>query len=148
MEQNLPIGAHLVTPRRGYVHHGIYAGGGRVIHYAGFKQWYQSGPVEEISLDDFGNGRGIEVKAWAAPKFTGADVVARARSRMGESNYRLFANNCEHFAEWSITGTSRSLQVEALKQRVLRRLGLQWLVRSRQESKVRSKVPALANTVL
>ena len=30
-----PLGAHLVTPRRGYTHHGIYVGNGIVIHYAG-----------------------------------------------------------------------------------------------------------------
>ncbi|MSQ53294.1 MAG: hypothetical protein EXR28_15585 [Betaproteobacteria bacterium] len=28
--------AHLVTPRLGYLHHGIYAGNGRVIDYSGF----------------------------------------------------------------------------------------------------------------
>lgn len=32
MQDDLPLGAHLTTPRRGYVHHGIYAGSGRVIH--------------------------------------------------------------------------------------------------------------------
>jgi hypothetical protein len=30
-----PIGAHIVTPRRGYTHHGIYAGEGRVVQYGG-----------------------------------------------------------------------------------------------------------------
>ena len=30
-----PLAAHLVTPRTLYSHHGIYVGGGRVIHYSG-----------------------------------------------------------------------------------------------------------------
>ena len=29
--QALPMGAHLVTERKGYEHHGIYVGGGQVI---------------------------------------------------------------------------------------------------------------------
>jgi len=33
-EQELPLGSHLVTPRRGYVPHGIYVGDGNVVHYA------------------------------------------------------------------------------------------------------------------
>ena len=27
-----PLGAHLVTPRHGYAHHGIYVGDGRFLH--------------------------------------------------------------------------------------------------------------------
>jgi hypothetical protein len=26
-EQEPPLGSHMVTPRRGYLHHGIYVGG-------------------------------------------------------------------------------------------------------------------------
>ena len=29
------LGTHLVASRRGYTHHGIYVGGGMVVHYAG-----------------------------------------------------------------------------------------------------------------
>ena len=42
------------------------------------------------------------------------ETVKRARSRIGESNYDLFENNCEHFAIWCKTGLSRSTQIEAL----------------------------------
>lgn len=45
---DLPPGAHLTTPRRGYVHHGIYAGDGRVVHYAGFSRILRRGPVEKF----------------------------------------------------------------------------------------------------
>lgn len=114
MSDPLPLGAHLLTPRRGYVHHGIYAGNGRVIQYGGFNRLLERRPVEEVSLDRFTRGRGYAVKAWAAPRFGAAEVVARARSRIGEDRYRLLSNNCEHFAEWCIGGHSRSHQVEAL----------------------------------
>jgi hypothetical protein len=40
-------GAHLVSPRRGYTHHGIYVGGGRVVQYGGLVQGLRRGSVEE-----------------------------------------------------------------------------------------------------
>jgi len=110
----LSVGAHLTTPRWGFVHHGLYAGNGRVIHYAGFKAWLHRGPVEEISLAEFADGRPVQVKSPPAARFAGAAAVARARSRLGEDFYRFLSNNCEHFVEWCLTGTSRSAQVEAL----------------------------------
>ena len=39
------------------------------------------------------------------------ETVARARSRLGETSYNFFTNNCEHFAIWCKTGVSESLQV-------------------------------------
>lgn len=39
-------------------------------------------------------------------------VVLRARSRLGEKEYGLFHNNCEHFALWCKTGISSSEQVK------------------------------------
>ena len=110
---NLPLGAHLTTPRLGYVHHGVYAGEGRVIHYAGFKRLFRRGPVEEISLEDFAGGRGFSLRPWVAPMFSGSETVSRARSRLGENGSRFWTNNCEHLAEWCISGTGRSTQVEA-----------------------------------
>ena len=34
VDEEPPIGAHLVTPRRRYCHHGIYVGDGMVVHNA------------------------------------------------------------------------------------------------------------------
>lgn len=127
MSDNLPLGAHLTTPRWGYVHHGIYAGNGRVIHYAGLHRMLRIRPVQEVTLDEFTRGRGLTVKASAAPKYSGEEIVKRARSRLGEDRYRLISNNCEHFAEWCVCGTGRSMQVMAWKERagkVLAALGL------------------------
>jgi len=50
----LPIGAHVVTPRRGYTHHGIYVGRGRVVQYGGLSRGLRSGPVKEVSLSHLG----------------------------------------------------------------------------------------------
>lgn len=107
-----PVGAHLVTPRRGYTHHGIYVGDGSVIHYAGLSQSIRRGPVEEVSLLRFANGKPAHIECRSAQPLDEQDIVLRARSRLGENRYRLLTNNCEHFSEWSRFGLSRSAQVE------------------------------------
>lgn len=38
-------------------------------------------------------------------------VIRRAMSRLGESEYHLIFNNCEHFKNWVLEGNSRSDQV-------------------------------------
>jgi Lecithin retinol acyltransferase len=111
-----PLGAHLTTPRHGFVHHGIYIGGGRVVHYAGWRRGCR-GPVEEVSLDRFSRGRAIAMQPWHAAEFDSCEIVARARSRLGEDLYRLLANNCEHFCTWCAHGVARSAQAEAWLQR-------------------------------
>jgi Lecithin retinol acyltransferase len=115
---DLPLGAHVTTPRRRYVHHGIYVGEGRVVHYAGLGRMLRRGPVEEVPLEQFTRGHVLTVRAHAAPRYAGAAAVERARSRLGEDRYRVLSNNCEHFAEWVVSGSSRSLQVEALTRSV------------------------------
>lgn len=108
-----PLAAHVITLRGCYTHHGIYVGGGRVVHYPGLVRFGWSGPVEEISLTEFASGRPVWVRPCISPPFEPKDVVARARSRLGENRYRLLSNNCEHFCEWCVRGEHRSQQVEA-----------------------------------
>jgi hypothetical protein len=109
-----PLGSHLVSPRLCFAHHGIYVGGGRVIHYGGLGNRRLRGPVEEISLARFTCGRRAWVRTHELPRFGGPDVIRRARSRLGENRYRVFSNNCEHFCEWCLQGEHRSYQVETL----------------------------------
>lgn len=114
------LGAHLVTPRRAYAHHGVYVGEGKVVHYGALAYNWRGGPVEEISLERFAHGHSVWVRPARCPGLAGPEIVRRARRRLGEDRYRFFTNNCEHFAEWCVNGQSRSLQVEEL----LGRLGL------------------------
>jgi Lecithin retinol acyltransferase len=109
-----PIGSHIVTPRRGYLHHGIYVGDDKVVHYSGLCHGISTGPVEEVTLSRFARGRPVWIRAEAGTNFDPQETVRRARSRLGEDCYRLLTNNCEHFCEWCLRGTPRSHQVEAL----------------------------------
>lgn len=108
-----PLGSHLVSPRLCFAHHGIYVGGGRIIHYGGFGHRLLRGPVEEISLARFTGGRRTWVRTHELPRFACPDVIRRARSRVGENRYRVLSNNCEHFCEWCLQGEHRSYQVES-----------------------------------
>lgn len=109
-----PLGAHLITPRLGFVHHGVYVGGGKVMHCGAVSRMLPRGPVEEVSLWEFSRGRPVSVRGGEPVRFTAHEVIARARSRIGENRYRLFTNNCEHFCEWCLRGRCRSYQVERL----------------------------------
>jgi hypothetical protein len=111
-EQELPLGAHLTTSRRGYTHHGVYVGGGRVVHYSGFSAFWQCGPLEEVSLSRFSAGREPRIVHHARSVFSPEEIVRRARLRLGENDYRLLSNNCEHFCNWCLDGVSHSAQVE------------------------------------
>jgi hypothetical protein len=108
------LGAQIISRRRGYSHHGIYVGGGRMVHYAGFAYGFSSGPIEEVSLSEFAQNRPIWIRRTSRPIFPPEEVIRRARMRVGEIRYQLLRNNCEHFCEWCRHGESRSFQVEYL----------------------------------
>ena len=111
--EQFAAGTHLMVYRRGYTHHGIYLGGGRVVHYAG-RIKYPRGLVEETSLAEFAEGRALRAEKRPAVRFDGDEIVRRARSRLGERRYDLLRNNCEHFCNWCRLGENRSFQVEWL----------------------------------
>jgi hypothetical protein len=109
----LRIGAHIATPRGAYVHHGIYVGDGRVVHYGGLARGLRRGPVEMVTVEEFTQGRALRLITETSPCFTGSEVAGRALSRIGEDRYRVLTNNCEHFCEWCVRAEPRSRQVDA-----------------------------------
>ena len=106
------LAAHLVTPRVGFAHHGIYVGSGSVVHYGAFAHGRHRGPVEEVPLGRFIHGHTLWVRL-GPTAFDCEEVIRRARSRIGEDCYRLLSNNCEHFCEWCLRDEHRSEQVES-----------------------------------
>ncbi len=123
MSEEPTPGAHLVSPRIGFVHHGIYLGDGKVIHCGAVSRFLPRGPVAEVSLEEFGRGRPVAVRAGVPVKYDTREIVDRARSRLGENRYRILSNNCEHFCEWCLRGQQRSYQVDRLR-RWMARLGV------------------------
>jgi hypothetical protein len=80
-EQEPPFGSHVVTPRRGHLHHGIYVGGGKVVHYAGLARGLHRGALEEVVLAPFTQGRCLWIRSHALPSFDCREVIRRTRIR-------------------------------------------------------------------
>lgn len=106
------LGAHLVSPRGGYSHHGIYVGNGNVVHYAGLARSLHPGPVEEATMTSFAAGHEVRIEPSYRPTYEEKEAVDRARSRLGENRYSLLTNNCEHFCAWCLYGHAHSKQVD------------------------------------
>lgn len=107
---SLRLGDHLITPRLGYTHHGIYVGNNDVIHYQGPSNG-EPGEIVLSSLDAFCDGRSLHVRSHPDRAFSRAECVRRAYQRLGESDYNLLFNNCEHFVMWCIENSKSSSQV-------------------------------------
>ncbi|WP_406226996.1 lecithin retinol acyltransferase family protein [Pseudomonas siliginis] len=119
----IPAGSHLISPRKFYVHHGIYLGAGQVAHYSGLNSSLHAGPIVVTDLEHFASGRSVWLYQDQS-SFTSEEIIVRARSRIGESQYKVFSNNCEHFCNWCIRGTSYSPQVSEYLHYPLRLIGL------------------------
>ncbi|WP_217875222.1 lecithin retinol acyltransferase family protein [Pseudoalteromonas shioyasakiensis] len=99
----------LITPC--YYHFGIYAGEGKVIHFS-------RGEVRKDELDVFLEDTGmfnsdIDIMYFDpeySSKYTLEKSYRRAKSKLGERDYQLLKNNCEHFAVWCRTGKAVSAQ--------------------------------------
>jgi hypothetical protein len=62
------------------------------------------------TLAVFAAGRPVIVRPYAGNHDPEA-IIARAVSRLGDGNYHLIFNNCQHFARWCATGEHISEQV-------------------------------------
>jgi Lecithin retinol acyltransferase len=89
-----------------YEHHGIDCGDGTVIHYAKL----DVAQVSRTSWGKFAAGNPVYVKNPPTSYITDV-VMQRAESRLGERQYSLLSNNCEHFATWCKTGRNESAQL-------------------------------------
>lgn len=97
-EDTLELGEHLIVDRLGYTHHGLYIGNNRVLHYS-------SNRIIEIdSLYSFIES-GKNIRIIDSPRnYSSNEVIGRGYSRLGEADYDLVFNNCEHFVNWCRSG--------------------------------------------
>ena len=110
---------HLEVPRQHglFNHHGIDLGDGTVAHYLEGREILRS-PLEE-----FGQGQPLKVISHVEASPVGV-TLRRAMGRLGEQDYNLLFNNCEHFATWCKTGRHRSEQVDSFLDRARNWSGL------------------------
>lgn len=89
-----------------YEHHGIDCGDGTIIHYSKLGE----AAITRTSRETFARGGVIYIKSQPTA-YIPQVVVERAESRLGEQQYDLFFNNCEHFANWCKTGRNECIQL-------------------------------------
>lgn len=112
--RKLEMGQHIFCNRTIYSHHGIYDGAGWVYEYGGDSGDF-NGVVSRVPLAHFAKGDGILLLEYRA-SFSPERIVERAESRLGESDYNVLFNNCEHFAYWCRQGDeSVSSLIDALE---------------------------------
>jgi len=96
---NLDCANHICVERNhpfAYTHHGLYLGLGLVIHYD-FKK------ICIVTVEEFAKGKRIYLVN-SAIAYSPEVVMARAVNRLGEEDYHLIVNNCEHFVRWCRNG--------------------------------------------
>lgn len=108
---NFSIGDHLVASRVLYQHHGLYMGDNKVIHYSNLECQMNTYKVCICSLASFSQGYNISKYPHPTRKYDGKTSIKRAISRLGEREYNLLFNNCEHFIMWCIEGDNVSHQI-------------------------------------
>lgn len=108
-------GDHIRAGYPGAAHHdGIYLGNGQVIHLTGTPGGGKADARVRIdTLTVFAAGRLVTVRPYAGNHDPDV-VIARALSRLGDGNYHLIFNNCQHFARWCATGDHHSEQVRSV----------------------------------
>lgn len=111
-----------------YEHYAIYTGDGLVIHYT-FNEARSRLEIRKTGIEVFLHDSTtffildcefekplksgpIKYRDIKPRLFSPEETVRRAESRLGEAEYNLLSNNCEHFAVWCKTGISKSYQVE------------------------------------
>ena len=106
-------GAHLRTPieQGPLYHHCIDSGEGTIIHYSGGE--VRLDPLYVLLSKDLAPHRLVTVNN-ASRLQTETEIVealGRAMGRLGERNYCVIKNNCEHLANWATMETHVSSQV-------------------------------------
>ena len=108
-------GDHLSVRRGWYTHHAIDLGDGYVVQYGRGVSDGVGAMVQVSSYETFSKGRPIETVASPA-LYEAHEIVLRALSCLGERDYHILWNNCEHFVTWCRSGKRESQQTDRFMQ--------------------------------
>lgn len=110
---DVAAGDHIFVRRLGYTHHGVEVADGLVIHFTGTPGSKRGAAIRQEPIEVFRSGGVVQVRRYEQ-RLEPDVAVERAESKLGQSGYNLYANNCEHFARWCVTGNHRSSQVNGV----------------------------------
>lgn len=113
-----------------YYHYGIYADDERVIQF-GLPDNSGTDPdkiaVLVTDMDTFRRGGSPETavleRKERAKRRKPEETVAYALSRVGEKGYHILHNNCEHFVNECVFGTSQAPAIQSLREKLRAKLG-------------------------
>lgn len=108
------LGDHLTVHHGFYTHHGIVVGEDHIIHYGRGLSDIKNAKIEIVSREVFADGKKATIIK-SPCIYSAEEVVARAKSRLGENCYDVFDNNCEHFANWCRSDDALSPQASNTK---------------------------------
>lgn len=113
----IPFGIHLV--RRQKLGNPLAWHYGLVVNYGGWPVAYDlqqdKGP-RRISIEELAEGHELRIIRSLQDLSQMEAAMARLREALTTmADWRLFDNNCEHFAEYVMTGVKRSGQIESIK---------------------------------
>ncbi len=122
-------GDHIRVKVNGYYHHGIYIGNDEVVEFGHPFDMYQDHSeirVIKSKVEEFLNGGFLEVRQYSKKelktKFSYEKTIELALDKLGEGDYNLLYNNCEHFANFCVFGIKESKQVENIHEKIRKML--------------------------
>ena len=114
------FGSHIRVSRKAglYYHHGIYESDQKVYQFCGESLGKFEAVIKCTTLGEFLGNDVLEVRRLSpyqkSQAFSAEKTIQLAEQSIGESDYNLLDNNCEHFANFCIFGIKKSKQVDDL----------------------------------
>lgn len=124
MCSKLKYGDHIKVKIDSFYHHGVYLNDDQVIHYCSdepFSILSKNLVINSTTLKFFAQGQNVDVVEYLSnDRFLPFESVRLAEEKIGEKDYDLLYNNCEHFVSSCLTGKRQSKLMEHLKEKNLR----------------------------
>ncbi len=126
----MPKSAQIIRTKVTFYHHyGIFVSEDEVIQFGLPDD--PGKPAESIrvlstDIDTFLRGGELETGTPTAEERRtmrrAEDIIKTARSRIGEGGYDILHNNCEHFVNSCVFGTSRSSFLDTVREKIRKKL--------------------------
>lgn len=124
-------GAHIRVKVGKFYHHAIYIGNDEVVQFGYpsdiFNESQKNIKIIRSPISEFLNNGFLEVRIYNLKekklKRKDLEIVQIALSKIGEGNYNILQNNCEHFANFCVFGKKTSSQVAQIHEEIRKKLG-------------------------
>ncbi len=118
------FGDHIKTKIDSVFHHGVFVSENEIIHFCSneaFSILSNDLEIKKTNIAVFAQGNKVEVIGYPKSKRLSVEKsVEKARSKIGNKDYDIIFNNCEHFVNSCITGERQSYTMNSLKERALK----------------------------